>query len=41
MHSGGGVAGTQAARMALGLGADVTILDINLTRLRYLDGRKR
>lgn len=34
---GGGVAGTQAARMALGLGADVTILDINLTRLRYLD----
>jgi alanine dehydrogenase len=34
---GGGVAGTQAARMALGLGADVTILDINMTRLRYLD----
>jgi alanine dehydrogenase len=34
---GGGVAGTQAARMALGLGADVTILDINLSRLRYLD----
>lgn len=34
---GGGVAGTQAARMALGLGADVTILDINLERLRYLD----
>lgn len=34
---GGGVVGTQAARMALGLGADVTILDNNLTRLRYLD----
>ncbi len=34
---GGGVAGTQAARMALGLGADVTILDVNLERLRYLD----
>lgn len=34
---GGGVAGTQAARMALGLGADVTLLDINLERLRYLD----
>jgi alanine dehydrogenase len=34
---GGGVAGTQAARMALGLGADVTVLDISLTRLRYLD----
>jgi alanine dehydrogenase len=34
---GGGVVGTQAARMALGLGADVTILDNNLDRLRYLD----
>ncbi len=34
---GGGVVGTQAARMALGLGADVTILDNNLTRLRELD----
>ena len=34
---GGGVAGTQAARMALGLGADVTVLDTNLARLRYLD----
>lgn len=34
---GGGVAGTQAAKMALGLGADVTLLDINLERLRYLD----
>ncbi|MGR3973877.1 MAG: alanine dehydrogenase [Candidatus Rhabdochlamydia sp.] len=34
---GGGVVGTQAARMALGLGADVTILDNNLSRLRELD----
>ncbi len=35
---GGGVVGTQAARMAMGLGADVTILDNNLSRLRELDG---
>ena len=34
---GAGTVGTQAARMALGLGADVTIIDINLHRLRYLD----
>jgi alanine dehydrogenase len=34
---GGGVVGTQAARMAAGLGADVTVLDTNLERLRYLD----
>jgi alanine dehydrogenase len=34
---GGGVVGTQAARMALGLGADVTLLDNNIERLRYLD----
>ncbi len=34
---GGGVVGTQAARMALGLGADVTILDRSLPRLRQLD----
>ncbi|MCI0466204.1 MAG: alanine dehydrogenase [Beijerinckiaceae bacterium] len=34
---GGGVAGTQAARMAAGLGADVTILDCALPRLRQLD----
>lgn len=33
---GGGIVGTQAARMAAGLGAKVTILDINLQRLRYL-----
>jgi alanine dehydrogenase len=34
---GGGVAGTQAARMAAGLGADVTILDRSLPLLRQLD----
>ncbi len=34
---GGGVVGTEAAKMALGLGADVTILDNNLARLRQLD----
>jgi alanine dehydrogenase len=34
---GGGVSGTEAARMALGLGADVTVLDKNLQRLRDLD----
>jgi alanine dehydrogenase len=34
---GGGVVGANAAKMAAGLGADVTILDINLPRLRYLD----
>lgn len=34
---GGGVVGTQAARMALGLGADVTLLDVSLERLRELD----
>ncbi|MTI32795.1 alanine dehydrogenase [Xanthovirga aplysinae] len=34
---GGGVVGTQAAKMAAGLGADVTIMDISLQRLRYLD----
>ncbi|MFA0963053.1 alanine dehydrogenase [Roseivirga sp. BDSF3-8] len=33
---GGGVVGTQAAKMAAGLGADVTIMDVNLQRLRYL-----
>jgi len=33
---GGGVVGTHAAKMAAGLGASVTILDINLERLRYL-----
>jgi alanine dehydrogenase len=34
---GGGVVGTQAARMAVGLGAEVTILDRSLPRLRQLD----
>ncbi|HSX25600.1 MAG TPA: alanine dehydrogenase [Chlamydiales bacterium] len=34
---GAGISGTEAMRMALGLGADVTILDRNLTRLRELD----
>jgi alanine dehydrogenase len=33
---GGGIVGTQAAKMAAGLGAQVTILDISLNRLRYL-----
>ena len=36
MILGGGVVGTEAARMASGLGADVTILDVDLARLRYL-----
>lgn len=34
---GGGVVGTNAARMAMGLGADVTVLDANAARMRYLD----
>lgn len=34
---GGGVVGTNAAKMAVGLGARVTILDINKGRLSYLD----
>ena len=34
---GGGVVGTQAAKMAAGLGANVTIFDISLDRLRKLD----
>ncbi|HNE28542.1 MAG TPA: NAD(P)-dependent oxidoreductase, partial [Saprospiraceae bacterium] len=33
---GGGVVGTQAAKMAAGLGAQVTLLDTSLNRLRYL-----
>lgn len=36
---GAGVAGTNAAAMALGLGAEVSILDINVDRLRQLDDR--
>ena len=34
---GGGVVGTNAARIALGMGANVTIVDLNIERLRYLD----
>lgn len=34
---GGGIVGMNAAKMALGLRADVTILDINTNRLRYID----
>jgi alanine dehydrogenase len=34
---GGGVVGTSAAQMALGLGANVTIMDISVDRLRFLD----
>jgi len=34
---GGGVAGVNAARMAMGLGADVTILEVDLERMRFLD----
>jgi alanine dehydrogenase len=34
---GGGVVGTNAARMAMGLGADVTIVDRSITRLKELD----
>jgi len=34
---GGGVVGINAARMACGLGADVTLMDVDLDRLRYLD----
>ncbi len=34
---GGGVVGTQAARVAAGMGADVTVMDRSLPRLRYLD----
>ncbi len=34
---GGGVVGTHAARIAAGMGADVTVLDMSLNRMRYLD----
>lgn len=34
---GGGIVGTNACKIAVGIGADVTILDINLKRLEYLD----
>jgi alanine dehydrogenase len=34
---GGGVVGTEAARMAIGMGAQVQIVDVNLDRLAYLE----
>jgi alanine dehydrogenase len=34
---GGGVVGTHAAKIAAGMGADVTVLDRSLPRMRYLD----
>ena len=34
---GAGIVGTHAAKIAAGMGADVTIVDVNLQRLRYLD----
>lgn len=34
---GGGVVGTNAAKVAIGMGANVTIIDLNVERLRYLD----
>ena len=34
---GGGTVGTNAARIAVGMGAQVTLVDINVNRLRYLD----
>jgi alanine dehydrogenase len=34
---GGGIVGTNAAKVAAGLGANVILMDVNLDRLRYLD----
>ena len=34
---GGGIVGTNAAKMAVGMGARVTIIDLSIDRLRYLD----
>ncbi len=34
---GGGIVGTEAARIAVGIGAQVTILDVNVDRLSYLE----
>ncbi|MEN6373076.1 MAG: alanine dehydrogenase [Armatimonadota bacterium] len=34
---GGGIAGTSAAKIAAGMGANVIVIDINIDRLRYLD----
>jgi alanine dehydrogenase len=36
---GGGVSGTNAARMAIGIGADVTVIDRSITRLKELDSQ--
>ncbi|SCX10133.1 alanine dehydrogenase [Candidatus Aquiluna sp. UB-MaderosW2red] len=36
---GGGVAGTEAALVANGMGADVTVIDLSLPRLREIDAR--
>lgn len=36
---GGGACGAEAARMAVGLGAEVTVIDRNLVRLRHLDAQ--
>lgn len=38
---GGGMVGTNAARVAAGMGADVTVLDRNIERMRYLDDTYR
>ena len=35
---GGGIVGMNAARVAMGMGAKVTVIDRNVERLRYLDG---
>jgi len=35
---GGGTVGTNAARVALGMGAMVTVIDVNIDRLRFLEG---
>jgi len=37
MVIGGGTSGVNAARMATGLGADVTVLEVDLERMRFLD----
>ncbi|MEL7588881.1 MAG: alanine dehydrogenase [Prolixibacteraceae bacterium] len=34
---GGGIVGTEAAKVAGGMGADVTVMDVSMKRLRYLD----
>ena len=41
MVLGGGVVGTQAARVAAGMGADVTVFDLSLNRMKYLDDAYR